>query len=199
VKRTILLSAAVAAAAATITPVHAGPAPADAGRVAVAQLSLHLSHGRTLLLELRAATLSGGNTLRVLARRCHADGSCAASTDAFQSALAPAALTVDPTSAVAELRATIGGHALHVRWQPGASNTEQVGGIEGQGDSISNSGSWYQGSAAVTGVELDGRACNGTGAVGTGVFADTGATTGSSGTAPLSALHVPATAPLTCG
>ena len=197
-KRTVLFSTAIAAAAATVAPVHAGPAPADAGRVAVAHLTFQLSHARTLALELRAGALSGGNSLRVLVRRCYADGSCGASTDVFQSALAPAALTIDPSGAVAELRTTLGGHALHVRWQPDGSNAVVVGGIEGQGGSLSNSGSWYQGSPAVIAVALDSRSCGGTGAVGTGLFADTGSATGSSDTQPLSRLHVPSTAPIAC-
>lgn len=198
-KRTVVLSAIVAGLAAVISPVHAGPqAPADAGRVAVADLTFALSHGRTLSLDLRAGSLSGGDTLRVLAKRCYSDGTCAQST-AYESPLAPGALTIDSSNAVAELQTTLAGHALHIRWQPATSNTEVVGGFEGQGGSETTSGSDYEGAAALTALDLDGRTCTGNGAVGYGIFADTGAATGSPDAAPLSALRLPASAPITCG
>jgi hypothetical protein len=199
VHRIVLLGTAAAAVAATIGPVQAGPAPVDAGRVAVADLTFHLRHGQTLSLDVRAGALSGGNSLRVIAQRCHADGSCDPSTDAYQSQLAAAALTIDPSTAVAELRTTIAGHALHIRWQPDGSTFNEVGGFEAQGGGLGTSGSEYDGSPAVSNIELDDRSCNGTGAVGTGAFADTSPATGSPDYAPLSALHIPATAPLTCG
>ncbi len=196
--RAVLLSTAAAAVAATVAPVHAGPAPADAGRVAVATLTFHFTHGRTLSFDLRAGALSGGNTLRVIAQRCSSAGSCDPGTSAYQSALSPAALTIDPNTATADLRTTIAGHALHVRWQPDGTNTAQVGGFEAQGGSLSTSGSEYEGSPALTTVDLDGRTCRGTGGVGTGAFIDTASATGSPDDAPLSELHVPGTAPISC-
>lgn len=196
--RTVLFSIVAAAMAVGGVTVHASPAPVDAGRVAVTQLTFHLAHGRTVSLELRAGALSNGNALRVIAQRCDADGSCGQST-AYQSALNGAALTVDSSNAVAELRTTIAGHDVHVRWQPAGTNTEVVGGFETQGDTTSTSGSDYQGEAATTSVDVDGAHCTGDGAVGNGVFADTGAAAGSSAATPLSALRVPQTAALTCG
>ena len=65
-RRMVLLNTAAAAVVATVAPVHAGSSPLDAGRIAVADLTFHLSHGRTLSLELRAGALQSGNVLRVL-------------------------------------------------------------------------------------------------------------------------------------
>ena len=195
--RTVLLSTAVAAVAATIGPVHAATAPADAGRAAAAHLTFALSHGRTLSFELRAGALSGGNSLRVLARRCYSNGACDQST-AYQSTLPSTALTIDPNNAAGELRTTIAGHTIHVRWQPDGTNAAEVGGFEAQGGEVTTSGSDYEGSPAVTAIDVDGRSCQGNGAVGEGVFADTGATTGSPDASALSDLRVPATAPITC-
>ena len=196
--RILLLGAAVAAATVAVGPVHAAPAPADAGRVAATHIVFHLNNGRSLDFDLRAGALSGGDTLRVLVQRCNSDG-CDASTEAFQSALRAGDLNIDPNTATAELRTTIAGHALHIRWAPDGSNAAEVGGVEGQGGSLSTSGSGYTGSPATATIELDDRNCNGAGAVGDGAFIDTAAATGSPSDAPLADLHVPATAPLTCG
>jgi len=193
-----LLSTAVAAVAAAVVPVHAAQSPADAGRIAVANLTFHLSHNKTLNLELRAAALSGGNSLRVIAHRC-SNGKCDADPHAYQSSLSATSLTIDQSNAVAELTTTLAGHALRVRWQPDGANAAAVGGFESTGDDLSDSGSDYEGSPAKTAIELDGTSCAGEGAVGTGAFADTGAATGSPDYAPLSDVHVPAAAPLTCG
>ena len=198
-RRMVLVSTAAAAVAATVAPVHAGSAPLDAGRIAVADLTFHFSHGRTLSLELRAGALSSGNVLRVLEQRCYSSGRCDASTTAYQSPVAADALTVDANNPDADLRMTVAGHALHIRWQPGASNVEEVGGFEAQGGSLSTSGSDYEGAPAITAVELDGTACAGHGAVGTGAFADTSAATGGPDDAPLSELRIPSRGTLTCG
>lgn len=198
--RSVLIATAVAGVVATVGPVQAGPQPpVDAGSVAVAQLTFALRHGQTLNLDLRAGSLSGGNTLRVIAQRCAADGTCDPATAAYQSSLASTELTIDSTATVADLRTSFAGHQLHVRWQPAGTNTTVVGGFETQGDATTTSGSEYQGAAAITTVELDGRNCSGSGAVGNGVFADTAPATDSPDSAPLSTLHVPATAPLSCG
>lgn len=195
-RRALLLTASVTAVAAAVLPGYAAPVPADTGRVAVTHLTLRLTEGRTLSLELRAATLSNTSVLRVLAHRCDASGACAESV--YQSPLSPSSLTIDPTTADAELRTTIGGQQLHIQWRPDGTSGVVVGSPEAQGTGSSGDSSAFVGDPAVASVQLDGRSCNGAGSVGTAVFAGTGEVTGSPSDAGLAELHLPATAPLTC-
>lgn len=195
-RRTLLLTTSVTAVAAAVLPGYAAPAPADTGRVADTHLTFRLADGRTLSLELRAATLSSASVLRVLAHDCDANGACAES--AYQSPLSPASLIIDATTADAELRTTIGGHQLHIQWRPDGTTGVVVGSPEAQGTGTSGAGSAFVGDPAVASVQLDGRSCSGAGSVGTAVFAGTGEVTGSPSDAGLAELHLPATAPPTC-
>jgi hypothetical protein len=197
-RRSLLLVTSATAVAAAVIPGYAAPPPADAGRLAATYVTFALGHGRTLSLELRAATLSGGSVLRVLARRCYPTGPCTES--AYQSPLAPGALTIDPMTAVAELKTTVAGHAVRVQWRPddAAGPEVVVGGGEAGGDGVDNSGSDYVGAPAIVGVAVDGRSCKGNGGVGNGAFVDSGAVTGFPSDAELSALRIPAKAPLAC-
>ena len=195
-RRTLLLTASATAVAAAVLPGYAAPVPANTGRVAATHLTFRLTEGRTLSLELRAATLSDATVLRVLAHHCDASGACAESV--YQSPLSPASLTIDPMTADAELRTTIGGRQLHIQWRPDGTSGVVVGSPEAQGTGTSGDGSAFVGDPAVASVQLDGRSCSGAGSVGTAVFAGTGEVTGSPGDAGLADLHLPATAPLTC-
>ena len=195
-RRTLLLTASIAAVAAAVLPGYAAPVPADTGRLAATHLTFRLTQGRTLSLELRAATLSDESVLRVLAQHCDASGACAES--AYQSPLSPASLTIDPTTADAELRTTIGGQQLHIQWRPDATSGVVVGSPEVQGTGTSADGSAFAGDPAIASVQIDGRSCSGAGSVGTAVFAGTGELTGSPSDSGLADLHLPATAPLTC-
>jgi hypothetical protein len=196
VHRSLLLTVAIAGVATTITAGNAATTPADAGRVAATQVTFALGHGRTLSLEFRAAELSGGDVLRVLAQRCFADGNCLES--AYQSPLRATSLTIDANAATAELTATIAGRRLHVQWRPAATQGVVVSSGEMEGNGVSNDGSTYVGDPAAVVVQLDDRTCHGDGAVGNGVLADTGTATGSPSAQDVGALRVPAAAPLTC-
>jgi hypothetical protein len=197
VHRRVLLTVSAVAVTSAVLPGYAAAPPVDAGRVAATTLTIALGHGRSLSLDLRAAALTAGNTLRIVSERCTPDGGCSATM--YQGQLDPAALHIDPSGAVADLQVTLAGHRLRLRWQPDSSTAVVVGGGEAEGDFGGGSGSEYAGNPATVTVELDGRqVCTGGGAVGTGMFADTSSTTGRPEAAALTRLRLPAKATVRC-
>jgi len=199
VRRSLVALTAAAATAATMSAVHAAAPPADTGRVAETQLTVPLGHGTVLSLELRAATLSGGDVLRVVASRCDADGSCDELTP-YQSAIPASALSIDPNTATATLTTTISGRHLLLKWRPqtGTDQGETVGGDLEVDNANNTSTDEYQGDGAVVTVDVDGVVCTTGGGVGESVFADSSTVTGESGVQELSALQLPDAASITC-
>lgn len=198
-RRSLLALTAAAATAATMSAVHAAPSPVDSGRLAQAQLSVPLTHGAVLSLDLRAATLSSGNVLRIVAERCDAAGSCDELT-AYQSPIPGSALSIDPNTTVATLTTSVAGRRVQLRWRPSTATAPgEIGGGDGEVDNSNNtSADAYQGENAVVSADIDGISCSTAGGVGDGLFVDSSAVTGSSGAQALSALKLPDTATIRC-
>lgn len=198
--RKMLALTAAAGIAATTTAVHAAPAPADSGRVAETLLSVPLGHDTVLSLDLRAATLSGGKVLRIVAERCAADGSCD-EMNVYQSPVSASALNIDANTATATLTTTIAGRHVTLSWRPSSATAPgAAGGGDVEIDEGGNtSADQYDGQDATVTADVDGVACTRNGAVGNGIFADSTTVTGGSSAQDLSALKLPDNAQITCG
>lgn len=193
-RRTLLLTTAGAAVAAAV-PVFAAPAPVDTGQAAEASLVVPLAHADELQLDVSAASLSGGNVVRVVAQHCYDDGSCDA-MDVYQSPVSATAFTVDSSSAT--LRVELAGAAVELRWHSRSDVGTSGGGDFGLGNSGAST-SDYQGENADVSAVIDGDACATIGVLGNEVFADTAAATGGQSDNELSAFRLPDGATIGCG
>lgn len=182
--RRVVLSVVVAAA--TAVAVTAGAAPSGTGRFASADL-VFSAHGVTKTYEFRAGEVSGRSFLIVQTTRCYDAGPC--DEVGYSGPLPVGALTIDPSSAEADLQLTIAGRALHMHWTPGDGTT--VGGGDFYGQGTDSTATQYAGSSAAVATTLDAFACRGSGGVGTGVVVSTGDVSGGDGTLPLSRLRLP--------
>lgn len=184
---------ALALGCAGLVPTLASAAPVDSGRMAAVSVSAVLPSGDTLVLDLRAAQMSAGPQLLIEAQRCDDQG-CVTEAD-YLSSLPAAALSIDPSSALARLHTTLDGRDLAIAWRPTNGTAVSAGYIDGTGSAAT--GSSYLGDEAAATVQYAGDSVVCTGAVGQGVIEDV-AVGGDEATAPVSALRVPAATTLRC-
>jgi len=196
VNRAALHLLAIGGAAITATPVLASPAPLDAGRSAAVRITAQLPDERTLELDIRGDAFSGGSRLTIDALRCE-DDACSSRT--YISNLPEGALTVDPSEPTAELRTTLAGRPLVIRWTAANDNTlATVGGAYVSGEGGQTAAGDYTGNSAIASVGFGDQRCERVGAVGTGVGATVDDPTESDGLPAVSALRIADGATLRC-
>lgn len=185
----------IGCAAVGSVPALATPAGVDTGRMAEVSVTVPLSRGDVLALDIRGAEMSAGPELLIEAQECTPDGECVTQDD-YSSPLPDGALSIDPSNAVARLHTTLGGRDLVISWQPSNGAVVGAGYLDGGGSSAATSN--FAGDAADATVQFDGATCTASGGVGQGV-AGTADLGDGSATAPVSELNLPADASLHCG
>lgn len=190
----VLSCAALGSVPALAGPTTGGPSPVDSGRMAAASVSVPLPGGDTLNLDIRAAQMSAGDQLSIHAQRCSDDEGCFSDAN-YVSPLTDAEVSIDPTTAIARLHATLDGRDLDVAWRPANGAVLSAGYIDGGGSSAVASS--YGGDAAEATVQYAGSTCATSGAVGQ-EFDTTVALAGDSATAPIETLQLPPGATLHC-
>ena len=197
--RAVIAAAGLACLGAGAVPAFAvADGPVNEGRAAGTSLSFALPDGGTLLLSINGVQGSNGGVFSVDAQRCDAAGNCASSD--YASPVSAADLSVDATNPVAKLSAVLSGAELAISWSP---NNAPAPGLAAEsfdmsGDGIDDGGSTYAGQLADVSVRYGDASCKGSGGVGNGVVANTGAVTGNQPLPPVSALQIPAGAVLSC-
>lgn len=186
---------ALVALGAAVPPVLAASPTVDEGRFAAATITVSLPGGAELSLGLRAVDGKAGDRLFVSTARCDDDGCVTAERSAV---LPDSALTIDPSTADARLRVSLGGQPLTIAWRSVHDGSVLVGGVEAGGAGGTVEASSYEGAPAAATVDYLGSRCREGGGVGDGIVADTSDVTGTPATAPLARLQVPAAATLRC-
>jgi hypothetical protein len=195
--RAVIALAGLACLGAGAAPAFAvADGPVNEGRAAGTSLSFALPDGGSLVVNLSGVQGSNGGTLFLDTQRCNAAGDC--TTVDYSSPVS--ALTIDGTSPSAQLRTTLSGANLTITWSPSSAAGPGVAGqsFDFSGDGVDDNGSTYVGQLADVSVHLGDASCKGSGGVGNGAVINTGAVTGDQPVAPVSALHIPAGAVLSC-
>lgn len=194
--RSLVSALSLTAAVLAAVPATAGPAPADVGRFAVTRAVIASSDGRTLELLIRGEALTGGPRLTIDAQRCDEDACSPARTYATE--LPGDALTVDSSAPHADLRTTLGGRTLAIRWRAGDKKSLLIGGLYAGGEGGSTVAGEYAGDGAAVEIDYAGERCGTDGVVGNGVEAETTDPIDGTARPHVDALRIPAQGALRC-